>query len=151
MDFLVRKQGLAQGGTTTVIIQDNSTTVFHSMLLTEEDNIEGWYVRLIYLQNTRSNELLALLNSIPQLLIANVSKDAHPTYLHLLYSLFRLLNRYIFREITPLAGIPNYEDLYKELERSLFHFEVKIVNHNYEVVFSRPKEEMLKVQILRDK
>src|SRR5437763_7377867 len=73
----------------TIIIEDSAKTIFHIELSGEQDNIAGWRIRFIYLRKTQPQELNELLGAIPQLLEIQVDEVAHPTYINMLYALFK--------------------------------------------------------------
>src|SRR5438445_9010057 len=89
MNFSVSPKGNFSSATCSIIIQDGAKTIFHIELPGEQDTVAGWYIRFTYLRKTQLQELNELLGSIPQLLNIQVDEGAHPTYLNMLYALFK--------------------------------------------------------------
>ncbi len=151
MNFIARQTGNIYDSITAVIIQDGADTVFNVQLPSQDDTIAGWRSLLSYLHNTDLDELNNLLASIPQLLETDVDEEAHATYLHMLRALFKWLEE-IQEQASTAYDFQTLHKLYKQLEHALFHFKVDD-SHNgfYEAVFSQPGEELLKIDIPRDK
>src|SRR5712692_1991395 len=89
MKFLVSPKANFSNTTTSIIIQDGADTISHLELPGEQDSIAGWYILFTYLRNAQPQELHDILGAIPQLLEIQVDEDAHPTYLNMLYALFK--------------------------------------------------------------
>ena len=140
----------------TIIIEDSAETIFHIELPGEQDNIAGWYIRFTYLRKTQPQELNELLGAIPQLLEIQVDEDAHPTYLNVLYAMFKWTgeeNHELQKQSSTEHDIPNLYDLHQQLKHALFNFEVKTLPNNeyYEAIFPHPGQEKLRVRIPIDK
>ena len=136
----------------TIIIEDSAETIFHIELPGEQDNIAGWYIRFTYLRKTQPQELNELLGAIPQLLEIQVDEDAHPTYLNVLYAMFKWTgeeNHELQKQSSTEHDIPNLYGLHQQLKHALFNFEV-ITSSNteyYEAIFPHPGQERLPVHI----
>src|SRR5712692_2344568 len=136
--------------TRSIIIQDGAETIFHRELPGEQDNIAGWYICFTYLRKTQPQGLNELLGAIPQLLEIQVDEDAHPTYLNMLYALFKWAEKKEQGLQEPTENeIPNLYGLHQQLKHALFNFEV-ITSANseyYEALFPCPGQERLPVRI----
>jgi hypothetical protein len=141
--------------TLSIIIQDGVKTIFHIELPGEQDNIGGWYIRFTYLRKTQPQELNELLGAIPQLLEIQVDEDTHPTYLNVLYALFKWTEneKHEVQEHGLTENeIPNLYGLHQQLKHALFIFEVITSPNNgyYEAIFPHPGQEKLRVRIPSD-
>jgi len=152
MKFLVSPKANFSNTTTSIIIQDGADTISHLELPGEQDSIAGWYILFTYLRNAQPQELHDILGAIPQLLEIQVDEDAHPTYLNMLYALFKWAEREeqeSQERISTENDIPNLCSLHQQLQRALFNFEVIISANNeyYVAVFPYPGQEKLSVHI----
>ena len=137
----------------TIIIEDSAETIFHIELPGEQDNIAGWYIRFTYLRKTQPQELNELLGAIPQLLEIQVDEDAHPTYLNVLYAMFKWTgeeNHELQKQSSTEHDIPNLYDLHQQLKHALFKFEAITNNEYYEAIFPYPGQDKFRVHISRN-
>src|SRR5258708_8368156 len=156
MNFLVSSKENFSRSTVAIIIQDGADTIFHTELPGGQDNIAGWYTSFRYLRKTQPQELNELLGAIPQLLEIQVDEDAQPTYLNMLYALFKWAEeeKHELQEQSSTENdIPNLYGLHQPLKYALFNFEVKTLPNNeyYEAIFPYPGQEKFPVRILSDK
>jgi hypothetical protein len=156
MKFLVSPKANFSNTTTSIIIQDGADTISHLELPGEQDSIAGWYILFNYLRNAQPQELHNILGAIPQLLEIQVDEDAHPTYLNMLYALFKWAEKEeqeSQEQVSTENNIPNLCSLHQQLQRALFSFEVIISANNeyYVAVFPYPGQEKLPVQIPSNK
>ena len=148
MKFSVRHSNT----TLSIIIEDAAEIIFHIELPGEQDNIAGWHIRFTYLHKADPKELNELLGAIPQLLEIQVDEDAHPTYLNVLYAMFKWTgeeNHELQKQSSTEHDIPNLYDLHQQLKHALFNFEVKTLPNNeyYEAIFPHPGQQKLRVHI----
>jgi len=156
MKFLVSSKENFSRSTVAIIIQDGADTIFHTELPGGQDNVAGWYTSFRYLRKTQPQELNELLGAIPQLLEIQVDEDAQPTYLNMLYALFKWAEeeKHELQEQSSTENdIPNLYGLHQPLKYALFNFEVKTLPNNeyYEAIFPYPGQEKFPVRILSDK
>ena len=156
MKFLVSPKENFSNTTISIKIQDSAETIFHLELPGGQNNLTGWYVCFTYLRKTQAQELNELLGAVPQLLEIQVDEDAHPTYLNVLYAMFKWTgeeNHELQKQSSTEHDIPNLYDLHQQLKHALFNFEVKTLPNNeyYEAIFPHPGQENLRVRIPIDK
>src|SRR6266446_6523894 len=156
MKFSVSSKENFSSTSVSIIIQDGADTIFHIALPGEQDNIAGWCNRFTYLRKTQPQELVALLDAIPQLLETPVDEDEHPTYLNMLHALFKWVEKEkqeLQEQSSTENDIVNLYDLHQQLKHALFNFEVftSANNEYYEVVFPYPGQEKLPVRIPSNK
>ena len=156
MKFLVSPKENFSNTTISIKIQDSTETIFHLELPGGQNNLTGWYVCFTYLRKTQAQELNELLGAMPQLLEIQVDEDAHPTYLNVLYAMFKWTgeeNHELQKQSSTEHDIPNLYDLHQQLKHALFNFEVKTLPNNeyYEAIFPHPGQEKLRVRIPIDK
>ena len=156
MKFLVSPKENFSNTTISIKIQDSTETLFHLELPGGQNNLTGWYVCFTYLRKTQAQELNELLGAVPQLLEIQVDEDAHPTYLNVLYAMFKWTgeeNHELQKQSSTEHDIPNLYDLHQQLKHALFNFEVKTLPNNeyYEAIFPHPGQEKLRVRIPIDK
>src|SRR5947209_11563007 len=152
MKFLVSPKENVFNTTISIKIQDSTETLFHLELPGGQNNLTGWYVCFTYLRKTQAQELNELLGAMPQLLEIQVDEDAHPTYLNVLYAMFKWTgeeNHELQKQSSTEHDIPNLYGLHQQLKHALFNFEV-ITSSNteyYEAIFPHPGQERLPVHI----
>ena len=152
MKFLVSPKENFSNTTISIKIQDSTETLFHLELPGGQNNLTGWYVCFTYLRKTQAQELNELLGAMPQLLEIQVDEDAHPTYLNVLYAMFKWTgeeNHELQIQSSTEHDIPNLYGLHQQLKHALFNFEV-ITSSNteyYEAIFPHPGQEGLPVHI----
>src|SRR5258707_7159607 len=156
MKFSVSSKENFSSTSVSIIIQDGADTIFYIALPGEQDNIGGWCNRFTYLRKTQPQELVALLDAIPQLLETQVDEDEHPTYLNMLHALFKWVEKdkqELQEQISTENDIVNLYDLHQQLKHALFNFEVftSANNEYYEAVFPYPGQEKLPVRIPSNK
>ena len=152
MKFLVSPKENFSSTTASIIIQDGTETIFHIELHDGQNTIAGWCNRFTYLRKTQLRELNELLAAIPRLLEIQVDEDVHPTYLNVLYALFKWAEEENLESQARCStenDIPNLYDLHQQLKHALFNFEVITSSNNeyYEAIFPHPGQEKLPVHI----
>src|SRR2546423_8236642 len=98
MDYVVERSG----NTAKVTIKEGNNTSFDTELLSNADNIDGWYAHLKFLQLTESSKIDALLDLTSRLLNIDISPDNFKkdlaTFLSMLQAIFKLLEEIILEE-----------------------------------------------------
>lgn len=151
MEFLVGQDGNVYENSIHVLIQDDAETVLNIRLPGEENTVDGWRARFIYLYNTNPDALNDLLSAIPQLLAAEVDEEAHSTYLLMLYALLKWVEG-LLEQTSTHYDFQTLRRLYEQLDRALFDFKVDGPHNGfYKAIFSHPTEEPLEIEIPSDK
>lgn len=152
MDFCVLRQKFSEEDTkeiTSILIQDDrNKTLVHLGIPSEHDDIDHWKDRLKYLYQQDYEQLDELLKAIPSLLQTRISGDAFSTCQNVLYAVLSLLESDLGNTLSQ-----QYVDLYRQLESSLFHFQVEpqLRNNHYIAGFFCMQEKIWEIPIPRDK